>query len=82
MSEDEVNTYLASLEEPKRTTLVALRRTILDIVPEAELCISYSVPAFRLRGKVIARDVADPGLPDRTWSHYFHCRDRCARNGR
>jgi hypothetical protein len=36
MSEDEVNTYLASLEEPKRSTLVALRRTILDIVPEVE----------------------------------------------
>ena len=54
MSKDEVDRYLASLEEPKRSTLDALRRTILDIVPEAEQCISYGVPAFRLQGKVIA----------------------------
>jgi uncharacterized protein YdhG (YjbR/CyaY superfamily) len=54
MSKNEVDGYLASLEEPKRSTLEALRRTILDIVPEAEQCISYGVPAFRLQGKVIA----------------------------
>jgi uncharacterized protein YdhG (YjbR/CyaY superfamily) len=54
MSRSDVDKYLASLEEPKRSTLEALRRTILDIVPEAEQCISYGVPAFRLQGKVIA----------------------------
>jgi hypothetical protein len=52
MSQDEVNRHSASLEEPKRSTPDALRRTILDIVPEAEQCISYGLPAFRLRGKV------------------------------
>jgi uncharacterized protein YdhG (YjbR/CyaY superfamily) len=54
MSKDEVDRYLAALEEPKRSSLDALRRTILDIVPEVEQCISYGVPAFRLQGKVIA----------------------------
>ena len=54
MSKAEVDEYLASLDEPKRSTLEALRRTILDIIPEAEQCISYGVPAFRLQGKVIA----------------------------
>ena len=54
MSKSEVDNYLASLEEPKRGTLEALRRTILDIIPEAEECTSYGVPAFRLQGKVIA----------------------------
>ncbi|MFZ2067122.1 MAG: DUF1801 domain-containing protein [Xanthobacteraceae bacterium] len=54
MSKGEVDNYLASLEEPKRSTLEALRRTILDIVPEAEQGISYGVPAFRLQGKVVA----------------------------
>jgi len=54
VSRNEVDRYLTSLEEPKRSTLDALRRTILDIVPEAEQCISYGVPAFRLQGKVIA----------------------------
>ena len=31
-----------------------LRRTILEIVPEAEEVISYRVPAFRVSGKTIA----------------------------
>jgi uncharacterized protein YdhG (YjbR/CyaY superfamily) len=54
MSAEEVDEYLRSIEEPKRTTLQALRRTILEVVPEAEQVISYRVPAFRLRGKDIA----------------------------
>ena len=54
MSKGEVDNYLALLEEPKRRTLEALRRTIVDVIPEAEQCISYGVPAFRLEGKVIA----------------------------
>src|SRR5215510_4016878 len=54
MSKSEVDKYLASLEQPKRGTLEALRRSILDIVPEAEQSISYGMPAFRLQGKVIA----------------------------
>jgi uncharacterized protein YdhG (YjbR/CyaY superfamily) len=54
MSKTDVDNYIASLEEPKRSTLEALRRTILDIIPDAEQCISYRMPAFRFQGKVIA----------------------------
>ena len=54
MSKGEVDKYLLSLEQPKRGTLEALRQTILDIIPEAEQCISYGMPAFRVQGKVIA----------------------------
>jgi uncharacterized protein YdhG (YjbR/CyaY superfamily) len=54
MSKSEVDRYLASLEEPKRGTLEALRQTILDILPEAEECFSYGLPAFKIQGKVIA----------------------------
>jgi len=54
MSHDQIDIYLAKVEEPKRSTLEQLRRTILGIVPEAEECISYQVPAFRVDGKVIA----------------------------
>lgn len=54
VSKQEVDRYLASLDEPKRTTLEALRRTILEVVPEAEQGISYGLPAFRLEGKVVA----------------------------
>jgi uncharacterized protein YdhG (YjbR/CyaY superfamily) len=54
MSREKVDAYLDALEEPKRSTLRELRRTIARIIPDAEECISYSMPAFRLRGKVIA----------------------------
>jgi uncharacterized protein YdhG (YjbR/CyaY superfamily) len=54
MSSSEVDAYLAKLEEPKRSTLEQVRRTILAIVPEAEQGLSYGVPAFQLRGKVVA----------------------------
>ena len=54
MSQQEVDEYLANLDEPKRATLQQLRQTIRSIVPDAEEGISYGVPAFRLRGNVIA----------------------------
>ncbi len=54
MSAGEVDEYLRRLEEPKRSALQALRRTILEIVPEAEQVISYRVPAFRVGGKTVA----------------------------
>ena len=54
MSAEEIDQYLSAVDEPKRGTLAALRRTILEIVPEAEQVISYQVPAFRVRGKIVA----------------------------
>jgi uncharacterized protein YdhG (YjbR/CyaY superfamily) len=54
VSVEEVDEYLRGVEEPKRSTLEALRRTILEIVPDAEQVISYRVPAFRVRGKTVA----------------------------
>lgn len=54
MSQQEVDEYLANLDNPKRTTLQQLRHTIRSIVPEAEEGIAYGMPAYRLRGKVIA----------------------------
>ena len=54
MSAEQVDAYLCGLEEPKRSTLETLRRTILEVVPEAEQVISYRVPAFRVRGTTVA----------------------------
>ncbi len=54
MSADEVDAYLRGLDEPKRATLQELRKTILELAPEAEQVISYKVPAFRVNGKTIA----------------------------
>jgi uncharacterized protein YdhG (YjbR/CyaY superfamily) len=54
MSAADVDEYLRGVEEPKRSTLEALRRTILEIVPDAEQVISYRVPAFRVEGRIVA----------------------------
>ena len=54
MSAEDIDEYLRGIEEPKRSTLEALRRTILEIVPDAEQVISYKVPAFRVDGQIVA----------------------------
>jgi uncharacterized protein YdhG (YjbR/CyaY superfamily) len=54
MTAAEVDAYLTGLEEPKRATLETLRRSIRTVVPDAEECISYGMPAFRVNGKVVA----------------------------
>ena len=54
VSAEEVDEYLQRVDEPKRGTLQTLRRTILEVVPDAEEVISYRIPAFRVRGKTIA----------------------------
>ena len=54
MAMEEVDRYLEALEEPKRGTLEALRRSILEVVPEAEQGISYGMPAFKVEGKTVA----------------------------
>jgi uncharacterized protein YdhG (YjbR/CyaY superfamily) len=49
-----IDEYLAGVDPGSRALLLALRKTIHAIVPEVEECISYGMPAFRYRGKVIA----------------------------
>jgi uncharacterized protein YdhG (YjbR/CyaY superfamily) len=48
-----IDDYLAGVSDDKRAALQRLRRTIRAIVPRAEECISYQLPAFRLDGKVL-----------------------------
>ncbi len=49
-----IDQYLARVTENQRAVLQQLRQTIKQIVPDAEECISYAMPAFRLHGKVVA----------------------------
>lgn len=42
-----IDDYLAALPPDQRAALEKLRKTIRGIVPSAEECISYGVPAFR-----------------------------------
>lgn len=54
MSVSEIDAYIAAQPEPQRTTLEGLRRQILSVIPEAEQCMSYGMPGFRVQGKVVA----------------------------
>lgn len=53
MSSKEVTAHLAKVPQPQRATLESLRKTILEIIPEAEEVISYGFPGYRLEGKII-----------------------------
>jgi uncharacterized protein YdhG (YjbR/CyaY superfamily) len=59
VSRSEIDEYLGAVGEPARATLTRLRETIVAIVPDAEQCISYGMPAFKLRGKTIAAGGSD-----------------------
>jgi uncharacterized protein YdhG (YjbR/CyaY superfamily) len=49
-----IDEYLATVTADKRRALGELRKAIRSIIPLAEECISYGMPAFRLDGRVIA----------------------------
>lgn len=48
-----IDEYLAPLSSEKRAALEKLRRAIKSAAPDAEECISYQIPGFRLRGKLL-----------------------------
>jgi uncharacterized protein YdhG (YjbR/CyaY superfamily) len=45
---NEVDEYLAKLDAPARETLQLVRERILEIVPDAQECISYGMPGYKL----------------------------------
>jgi uncharacterized protein YdhG (YjbR/CyaY superfamily) len=49
-----IDEYLAGVDADSRAALQKVRRAIRAAAPEAEECISYGMPAFRLNGKLIA----------------------------
>ncbi len=49
-----IDDYLRTVPEDRRRALEDLRAKIRSVVPEAEECISYQMPAFRVHGKVVA----------------------------
>ena len=54
MTAEDIDRYLAAIEEPKRGTLEEMRRRILEIIPDADQCLSYAMPAFKVQGKTVA----------------------------
>jgi uncharacterized protein YdhG (YjbR/CyaY superfamily) len=53
MPANAIDAYLADVSGEKRAVLEALRDRIRAIIPEAEEVISYGLPAFRVKGKVV-----------------------------
>jgi uncharacterized protein YdhG (YjbR/CyaY superfamily) len=49
-----IDDFLAGVNEPQRTVLAELRSLILEFIPDAEECISYNLPCFKVDGKGIA----------------------------
>lgn len=54
MSPSPIDDHLRGLDADRRLLLEALRRQILAVVPGAEECISYRMPAFRVHGAIVA----------------------------
>lgn len=48
-----IDDYLAPLSADKRAALEKLRRAIHSTAPEAEECISYQIPSFRLDRRLL-----------------------------
>ena len=46
-------TILAALPDDQRAALQRLRKAIRTAAPQAEECISYRLPAFRLEGRLL-----------------------------
>jgi len=62
MTASEIDTLLAAVEDAdKRAALEHLRGTIRAAAPEAEEAISYSVPAFKYRGRPLVSYAAAKG---------------------
>ena len=49
-----IDEFLAEVNAEQRAALEKLRKDIKAAAPEAEECINYGVPAFRLHGKMLA----------------------------
>jgi uncharacterized protein YdhG (YjbR/CyaY superfamily) len=54
MAARDIDDYLAGLDEVKRGTLQEVRQSIREVLPDAEECISYGMPAFKVEGQTIA----------------------------
>lgn len=49
-----IDDFLAGISEPQRSVLQELRQLILEFIPNAEECISYNLPCFKVNGKSVA----------------------------
>ena len=50
----DIDEYLKNVPSDRRRALQDLRKTIHAVIPDAQECISYRIPAFRFEGVVVA----------------------------
>ncbi len=49
-----IEKHLNKFKGDQLKTLLTLRETIREVIPQAEECMSYGMPAFSINGKVVA----------------------------
>ena len=52
--ENPISAHLGTLPQPQRDTLSALHLTLRELLPDAEECISYNMPCFKVGGVAVA----------------------------
>ena len=52
--EDPIAFHLATLPQPQRDTLTALRATLRELLPNASESLSYNMPCFKVDGVAVA----------------------------
>ena len=71
---NDIDSFLADVPEPARTTLEKVRKAIRSAAPDAEETISYKIPTFKLRGKALIYFAAFKDhcsifpMPDSIWT--------------
>jgi uncharacterized protein YdhG (YjbR/CyaY superfamily) len=53
-AEDPIAAHLATLPQPQRDTLSALRTTLRELLPDAAESLSYNMPCFKVDGVAVA----------------------------
>jgi uncharacterized protein YdhG (YjbR/CyaY superfamily) len=54
VSEQEVTAYIEAQDEPKRSTMLAMRQSILEIEPRLEQSFAWKSAMFKFNGKFVA----------------------------
>ena len=49
----DVDLYLADVSEQARSALERLRDIVRELAPDAQECISYQIPSFKLNGMLV-----------------------------
>lgn len=50
---DNIDEYIAQFDDTIQVLLMTMRTTISNVIPEAEECINYGIPTFKLNGNLV-----------------------------